>query len=207
MVGAITRTWLIDMDNLNLSAKQKNILFVILLFVILCILGIVFTAVENSGKYTLTLTATPHTATFSINNVRVSNRTLLYPGVYEVTAEAKGFASITQTITVRESSTVYTPLIPVSDEAKTWSNKNANLYDEGYDPNMSYHPIQNQLPYKDSIFSIDARDVSVEKEVITLDITALPGYRNTPINKILAMGYSPEDYLYNFNYKNPFENE
>jgi hypothetical protein len=199
--------WLIDMDNLNSSAKQKNIIFIILLFIVVVILGIIFRAIDSSGRYTVNIRVLPETAKLSINSIPISEKPLLYPGLYTIKAEAEGFATITQDVNVEQNFSTDILLVPLSDEATKWYNDNIKLYDEGFDPNLAYHPIQNQLPYISSIFSIESKDTSAGNDVLTLTITALPGYRNAPINKISSMGYSPEDYKYSFDHRNPFEDE
>jgi hypothetical protein len=193
------------MENLHLSPKQKNILFIIFIFFTFLMFYLTFVITESSGKYSFTVALLPADSTIRINGVVSSNQTSLYPGVYEVTVEKDGFSKDTQTITVEKDFAISSFLSPVSDEAKKWVNDNFSLYPEGYDPTTNRQPILNQLPYQDLIFSMSIDENSVDKTPLPLTIESLTGYSNSPIDKIREMGYSPEDYTYRFDFENPFK--
>jgi hypothetical protein len=193
------------MENLHLSTKQKNILFIIFIGFTLFMFYLTFAITENSGKYAFAVVSLPTDSTIRINGIVSPNQTSLYPGVYKITTEKEGFLKDSQMVTIEKDFTVTTFLHPVSDEAQRWVTDNVALYPEDYDPIAIRQAILNQLPYSNLIYSISVDAKSVDKTPLPLTIESLTGYSNSPVDKIREMGYSPEDYIYQFDFENPFK--
>jgi hypothetical protein len=193
------------MENIQLTEKQKNIAFGIIAVITVLFSYLIFSAIENSNKHQLSIYAVPTTAHISINGVDSTENTTLPTGVYTITVSNEGFLANTQTITVDSDIETGALLQPISDDAKKWSRNNINEYPEDFDYTIDQYPVVKYLPYSNYIYSIGVDDTTISNPPLKLIIESLPGYYNAPIDKIRSMGYSPEDYIYAFNYKDPFK--
>lgn len=192
------------MENLQLTARQKNIALIIIIIITVFFSYLILNAIDNTGKHNLRVLAVPSDSKITINNIQSSNQETVPSGEYIVTVAREGFMTDTQTVMVDKDFEIGALLRPLSDDAKKWSIDHNDQYPEGYDYTNDQQPILNYLPYSNYIYSIDPVESSTTNPPLKLNVQTLPGYYNAPIDKIRSMGFNPEDYLYNFNYKDPF---
>jgi PEGA domain len=205
---AITGSLSNSMDNLNLSLKQQNGIFISFLVFLVFASFYIISSIEQRGTHHLNISTLPDTASISINGLTVGKDTLVKPGVYVVTIKNDGFFDSIEKIIVTDANyNIQSDLVPKSDTAKKWVSDNSSKYAEGSDNSYALNPIMALLPYGDLIYNISTNDSRTTTDPVTLQIETLSGYANAPIEKIRQFEYDPTNYRYVFNIGNPFENE
>ena len=180
----------------------------------------IWTYVSRQGKLPVTISAVPRDASLTVNGQSIgAGTTWFVPGKYTIKAQKDGFESREKTITItdgKEQNVVALGLIPVSNEAQEWAEKNADAYknNETYgaieaQTNGAYfqetNPIVAHLPYNDPYFQITYNADANSEAVLTI-VTPSPRYRYFAIQKIRELGYDPANFKIIFSdFKNPLE--
>ncbi len=190
------------MDNLK---QYKNIIFSFIIVLLVLVGWFVYLQVDRSGKYKIDLTTAPANATITINNYPIrSGIHYLAPGKYDITVTSDGFSTAKKELVVTDKNVSFgVNLIPESDKAKQIATDNSNQYSEDFNELNEIDPMLIKLPYRNLMYSITNKNGS-NKTPVELDIIAIKGYRNTPIEYIKRLGIDVSNYSYTFNYESPF---
>jgi hypothetical protein len=204
--------------------QHKIITTIIAILLVGLIAYTVYLSISRAGKEPVTIYLIPGDTKLTIDNQQYRAGTAyIKPGTYNVSASREGFESLERTVTIDQPNTtvIDISLTPVSDEAKQWQQDNMDLYKEfqvrtGIRANefgeqfREQFPIVTKIPFSNFIYTIGYRLKNPDNasEGITIEITAITGYREAALDKIREFGFDPTDYEINFNnFENPFSHE
>lgn len=188
--------------------KYSTVLFVILLIIIALIGFAIYDSIAKQGTKDISILVVPSDAKVVLNDneVKLGKNTLLPYGTHTVTVSKNGFATRSIRITINKDGNYsnFEPiaLSPVSEEATKWFNSNRELYGDFADSKSTIDPAFAYIPTSTLLYRLSSDSTSAP---ITIDTAALGIYRNAPIDYLKRSGLNPSDYIYTFNYKNPFE--
>jgi len=189
-------------------SKYSNVLFVILLIIIGSIGFAIYDSISKQGMKDVPISVLPSDAKVILNDteVKLGKNTLLPYGTHTITVSKDGFATRSVKLTVDKdgdySNFEQIALSPVSEEAVKWFNDNRELYGDFADSKSTIDPAFAYIPASTLLYRLDSNSTAAP---ITIDTAALGIYRNAPIDYLKRSGLNPSDYIYTFNYKNPFE--
>lgn len=192
----------------DVISKYSSVLFVILLIIIGFIGFAIYDSITKQGMKEVPISVIPSDAKVLLNNteVKTGKSTLLPYGTNTITVSKDGFATRSVTLTVDKdgdySKFEQITLSPVSAEAKKWFVDNRELYGDFADSKSTIDPVFAYVPASTLLYRLDSNSTSAP---VTINTAALGIYRNAPIDYLKRSGLNPSDYIYTFNYKNPFE--
>jgi PEGA domain-containing protein len=201
--------------------RNRRLIVSIVFLIIIGLIGYaIYLQVSRIGKIPIIIAAVPSDTKVVIDGQTTSSGTFyVKPGTYTVTGKKDGFADFSHSVYIKDANQlIAVPLEAVSDEARSWAEKNISDYNnlEGKVGSVvnqegeafrSKNPIVDLLPFSNYIYTIgysaDTSDPSGNS--IILQINASEGYRQAAINQIRQWGYDPTEFIIKFNdYKNPF---
>lgn len=192
---------------------------------VLVLLGILFlwtaiTLVGRIGKVPTVISVVPSNASVTLNGETTNNGTKwLTPGKYTIVAKRNGFEEQKHTVIIatdKKENVVSASLVPKSDEAKQWAEKNYKEYkdNERYGAKQASadgayfadkNPITKNLPYTNPYYKI-AYTTKDETSITITITTESPRYRFYALEKIREWKYDPTDFAVEFrDFKNPLE--
>ena len=197
------------MQEFNITNRQKNVIFVVALILIVLIGWNIQSSLQKSGTVPVTVERIPKDSNITIDGAGIGNGSTvnLAPGVYEFTVAREGYATrtFTQTVSSEEQNAFSFVLAAETEEARKSADPNA--YHDVSSGDV-IDPILDQLPIKNLIISIDvvSWDDLKPAEPVNLVISAAAGYRSGALNKIRELGFDISNYRYTFtNYEDPFK--
>lgn len=160
----------------------------------------------------LQVNAVPNDSTVTIKGHTLKSNELisLRAGTYTVSVSRHGFATTTETTTIksRKTQTIQVFLSANSNEGQDWlrthpdqvaliEGRGSTVYDQLSATNTAKYPIIKQLPLYDPRFRIDygsSEEHPNDSNAIALYINALdPSGRQAALQLIRSLGYDPSD--------------
>lgn len=202
----------------NLSKKQKLIALIVSAALIILVLISVITLVSRAGKIATTIQYAPYSATVTVNDKKVKNKTTQYfePGEYKITVTADHFETYTYTVTIsKDYHYMVGTLTPSDDEGAVYKSNHSFEFAEveglvGIALNAEgavrkkNHPILNYLPINNSLYSI-SYDYDTDNVTPIIAVKATPLFIDDAVAKLkLLENVDLTSYEIVFKTENPF---
>lgn len=200
---------------MRLSRVKLIVIICVVIGVALGVYG-VFYYIRQLNNVHITVSVVPSDATITFNGSRFRNGGVwLKPGKYTVEVSRDGFSSYKSEQDFAGGDTFITSLLPESQQAQEWFDKNQDQYkkqedlsnelsDTRIEATMEQYPDLQELPIVLPVFTIEYR--FNEKNEPVIHINAYDGSRNAAIAELDKLGINPASYRIQFNnYSNPFK--
>ena len=201
--------------------KFQKIAFISLIFIFIAVISIsIAVLISRIGKIAVQVKYAPYSATIKLNGVTISNNSTNYlsPGNYTLTAELDHFESISESVTI-DDSTEYLlgQLLPTDQEGESIATAHQSEYSEveGIFGQLSNeagavikeeYPILNHLPINNNFYSISFRYDSDTPGKPLITVKAEPLYLDIATQKLLSFkDVNPAEYDISFTAENPFK--
>lgn len=197
----------------NLSAGQKNAIFLAILAFLLFAGWNINSLISNSSGQKIDIITAPGDTEVYLEGQKISDDSIrLSEGTYTFVGKREGFYDQTKQIEISTETEVSVELylIPANDETKKQvaEAEGGNFaYDEAFDPNTAADPVLFYLPYENFLYSMEADTTNwTPSDPVVIKVNAFRGYRNAAADRIQSSGLTPSDYRYVFeNYEDPFK--